>query len=167
MTKITRAKKSKDCEAYLKILALDLATQCGWAYSEPFKKIKSGTVDFKNTPFEGAGIVFLKFERWLQRFVEADLLIVEGLINQDGGQIAQQRRYGGLLAIVQKFGDEHDIPYTAEGVSTIKKFWTGSGKANKDKMVDTARKKGFNPADDNEADALALLHLAIDIYDFA
>jgi len=148
----------------MRILALDIATKCGWAYKD--KRIKSGTIDLKkDTHFDGAGVVFLKFERWLQRFLEADLIIVEGVIKQDGGQIAQQRRYGGLLAIVQKFGDKHSIPYTAEGVSTIKKFWTGSGKASKELMVETAREKGFNPRDDNEADALALLHLAIDLYE--
>lgn len=147
------------------ILAVDLGTKLGWAHAKG-KKIKSGTVHFKTEHFDGAGMVFLKFERWLQQFKSVDLLAVEGVMSHGVGQTYQQHRYGGLLAIIQKFGDTHEIPYTGEGVTTIKKFWTGSGGASKAAMVESARSRGFNPCDDNEADALALLHLVQDLYDF-
>jgi len=38
----------------------------------------------------------------------------------------------------------------------------GKGNASKDEMVASARARGHLPADDNEADALALLHWAIE-----
>lgn len=148
----------------MKILALDLGTKCGWAFHDG-KKIKHGRHNFEqNTHFDGAGMIFLKFEEWLQRFREAELIAVEGVMRHGANETMQQHRYGGLLAIVQKFGEKYRIPYTGEGVTTIKKFWTGSGKANKDAMVDEAIKRGFNVKYDDEADALGLLHLILDRY---
>ncbi len=47
-------------------------------------------------------------------------------------------------------------------VGTIKKHATGKGNASKQEMVACARARGHQPADDNEADALALLYLAAD-----
>lgn len=42
-------------------------------------------------------------------------------------------------------------------VGAIKKHATGKGNANKEQMVEAVRALGFHPADDNEADAIALL----------
>ena len=47
-------------------------------------------------------------------------------------------------------------------VGTIKKFLTGQGNANKQAIIDAARARGFAPADDNEADAIAILLWAIE-----
>jgi len=46
-------------------------------------------------------------------------------------------------------------------VGTIKRHVTGKGNADKEAVIDAVRRLGFAPADDNEADALALLHWAI------
>ena len=46
-------------------------------------------------------------------------------------------------------------------VGTIKRHVTGKGNADKQAVIEAVRKLGFAPADDNEADALALLHWAI------
>jgi Holliday junction resolvasome RuvABC endonuclease subunit len=42
-------------------------------------------------------------------------------------------------------------------VGTIKKHATGKGNAPKQAMIHAACKRGFSPADDNEADAIAIL----------
>ena len=47
-------------------------------------------------------------------------------------------------------------------VGTIKKHATGKGNAGKSEMIVAAKVRGHNPVDDNEADALALLHWAIE-----
>jgi Holliday junction resolvasome RuvABC endonuclease subunit len=49
-------------------------------------------------------------------------------------------------------------------VGTIKKFISGKGNANKQQVIDEIKKRGHMPNDDNEADALALLYLAIENY---
>ena len=46
-------------------------------------------------------------------------------------------------------------------VGTIKRHIAGKGNADKQAVIDAVRRLGFQPADDNEADALALLHWAI------
>ena len=46
-------------------------------------------------------------------------------------------------------------------VGTIKRHATGKGNAGKDEVIAAMRARGFAPADDNEADALALLDWAM------
>jgi len=69
--------------------------------------------------------------------------------------------YGGFLAHLTAWCEHHQIPYQGVPVGTIKKHATGKGNANKDAMISSARALGFDPQDDNEADALALLAFAI------
>jgi Holliday junction resolvasome RuvABC endonuclease subunit len=47
-------------------------------------------------------------------------------------------------------------------VGTIKRHATGRGNADKDAVIAAVRALGFNPEDDNEADALALLDWALE-----
>jgi hypothetical protein len=54
--------------------------------------------------------------------------------------------------------EERGIPYEAVPVGTLKKFWTGKGNASKGEMIEAARERGFEPASDNEADAIAGWH---------
>ncbi|MCZ8278973.1 MAG: hypothetical protein O9313_11610, partial [Acetobacteraceae bacterium] len=58
--------------------------------------------------------------------------------------------------------EEHAIAYQGVPVGTIKRYATGRGNADKAAMVAAMRARGFTPADDNEADALALLLWATD-----
>ena len=47
-------------------------------------------------------------------------------------------------------------------MGTIKKHATGKGNASKTEVIDAMRALGHPVTDDNEADALALLHWALD-----
>jgi len=47
-------------------------------------------------------------------------------------------------------------------VGTIKRHATGKGNADKAAMMAAARARGFSPADDNEADAIAILLWALE-----
>ncbi len=53
------------------------------------------------------------------------------------------------------------MPHQEVPVGTIKRFATGDGNADKDAVIDAIRARGSTPADDNEADALAILLCAI------
>jgi Holliday junction resolvasome RuvABC endonuclease subunit len=58
--------------------------------------------------------------------------------------------------------EDNNIPYQGVSVGTIKKFATGSGNADKNAVKRAVREKwGFKPKDDDEADALALLHFLL------
>ena len=54
------------------------------------------------------------------------------------------------------------MPYQGVPVGTIKRHATGKGNAPKEAMIAAARGRGFSPADDNEADAIALLLWAVE-----
>ena len=57
--------------------------------------------------------------------------------------------------------DEHG-DWIGVPVGTIKRHATGKGNADKAAMVAAVRARGFSPADDNEADAIAILLWALE-----
>jgi ABC-type sugar transport system ATPase subunit len=61
------------------------------------------------------------------------------------------------LATLTAWAELRGVPYEGVPVGTIKRHATGKGNADKDAMIAAARARGFSPADDNEADAIALL----------
>ena len=69
--------------------------------------------------------------------------------------------YGGFLAHLTAWCEHHRIPYQGVPVGTIKKHATGLGNASKAAMIAAMQAKGYPVTDDNEADALALLHWAL------
>ena len=70
--------------------------------------------------------------------------------------------YGGFLAHLSAWCEERGVAYEGVPVGTIKRFATGRGNADKAAMIAAVRARGFAPADDNEADAIALLLWATD-----
>ena len=73
-------------------------------------------------------------------------------------------RYGGFLATHTASCEQNGIPYEGVPVGTIKRHITGKGSADKAAVIAAVRARGFNPADDNEADAIAILLWAIDTH---
>lgn len=106
---------------------------------------------------------FLRFKRWLTDIKHSvdgiDLVHFEEVRRHAG--IDAAHAYGGFMAHLTAWCEHHNIPYQGVPVGTIKKHATGKGNASKDDMIAAMAKRGFAPVDDNEADALALLHWAI------
>ena len=65
--------------------------------------------------------------------------------------------YGGFMAHLTAWCEQHGVPYAGVPVGTIKRFVTGKGNADKAAVIAAVRALGYFPVDDNEADALALL----------
>ncbi len=145
------------------LLALDLGTSAGWALHNT-AGVASGTVSLKHTRYDGGGMRFLRFRRWLEQLdVEAgpfEAVYFEEVRRHAGTDAAHV--YGGLLGVLTAWCEEYLVAYQGVPVGTIKRFATGKGNADKAAMVDAVRAKGFNPADDNEADAIAILLWALD-----
>jgi len=145
------------------ILSLDLGTQTGWALRQPDGAITSGVEAFKPGRFEGGGMRFLRFKRWLTELKQTtdglDAVYFEEVRRHAGVDAAHL--YGGFLAHLSAWCEHHAIPYQGVPVGTIKKHATGKGNAGKTDMVNAMRARGFQPVDDNEADALALLLWAL------
>ena len=70
--------------------------------------------------------------------------------------------YGGFMATLTAWAEHHEIPYQGVPVGSIKRFITGKGNADKAAVIAAIRARGFEPDDDNEADALAILLWAED-----
>jgi len=146
------------------IIALDLGTTTGWALRGFDGLITSGTVSFKPSRYDGGGMRYLRFTNWL---TELDRLTgpiatiwFEEVRNHKGVDAAHV--YGGLMASLTSWAELRGIPYEGVPVGTIKRHATGKGNANKQAMIDAACARGFSPADDNEADAIAILLWAIE-----
>jgi Holliday junction resolvasome RuvABC endonuclease subunit len=148
-------------EAIVKILALDMATRAGWATNVYGKK--SGYVEFNQKRGESPGMRFLRCRAWLKEMLtllggSIDLVVYE-LPHHRGG--AATVVTVGLMAEVLSFAAENGIETMAVHSATLKKFATGSGRANKKDMVRAAKRLGWDDVeDDNEADASLLLGFA-------
>ena len=141
------------------ILALDLGTQTGWALRTGEDRILSGTITFKPSRFEGGGMRYIRFTDWLAEIaMHSDgvrRVVFEEVRRHAGTDAAHV--YGGFLATLTSWCEEYEVPYQGVPVGTIKRFATGRGNADKAAVIAAMQARGFHPADDNEADALALL----------
>jgi hypothetical protein len=145
------------------LLALDLGQRTGWAARSRDGAIASGVHEFRPGRFEGGGMIWLRFRAWLQEIDETaggvGVVVFEEVVAHRG--VAASHCYAGFLAHLTAWAEANKIPYQGVPVGTIKWHIAGKGNADKVAVMAAVRKLGFAPADDNEADALALLDWAI------
>ena len=148
----------------LTVLAIDLGTTTGWALRARDQQIAHGFISLKPQRFEGGGMRFLRFKRWLSELkdmaTDIHAVYFEEVRRHAGVDAAHV--YGGLMATLTTWCEHHKVPYQGVPVGTIKKHATGKGNASKDDVIAAMRALGHPVTDDNEADALAILHWAID-----
>lgn len=146
------------------VLCLDLGTTTGWAIHSKQGVITSGTISFKNDRWQGGGMRFLKFNRFLNELNEnagpISMVFFEEVRRHMGVDAAHA--YGGFMAHLTAWCEQQNIAYEGVPVGTIKRHATGKGNANKTMMIESANARGHMPADDNEADALALVYWAME-----
>ena len=70
---------------------------------------------------------------------------------------AAAHTYGAFLGQLSAWCERRGVVYQGVPVATIKKHATGKGNAGKELVIAAMQRMGYQPADDNEADALALL----------
>jgi len=141
------------------ILTLDLGTRSGWAHSDCSGVITSGVAEFRTDRWQGGGMRFLRFRAWLDEMHRLtggfDLLVYEQVRRHAGADASHL--YGGWLAILTAWCEQRGFAYQGVPVGTIKRHVTGKGNADKAAVIAAIRARGFDPTDDNEADALAIL----------
>ena len=112
---------------------------------------------------------YLRFKRWITEVKQSadglNAVFFEEVRRHAGVDAAHA--YGGFMAHLTAWCEHHQIPYQGVPAGTIKKHATGKGNASKDDVIASVRARGHAPADDNEADALALLYWAIEHHDAA
>lgn len=142
-----------------RILALDLGTTSGWAQVRSGLLV-SGVVSFRGGRYEGGGMRFVRFQRFLSHLPRPELVVFEEVRQHKATDAAHV--YGGLMATLTSWCEEGKIPYEGVPVADIKRFAAGRGNANKEAVIEGVRKLGHKPHDDNEADAIALALLTVE-----
>lgn len=160
----------------MNLLCLDLGSKTGWAFRTKEGRVFHGVFAPKAGRFEGGGMRYLKFSRWLDEVTgnqwepgklfhelkDNRLLVVFEEVRRHQG-VDAAHVYGGFLAHLTAWCDERGVPYQGVPVGTIKKHATGKGNASKDEVIAAMRRAGHSDIeDDNEADALAIMGWAIE-----
>jgi len=152
--------------AHPTILAVDLGTVTGWATRLSAGEIQSGTVSFRPSRYDGGGMRYLRFRAWLDDIATnapgLSAIYFEEVRRHVGTDAAHI--YGGLLATLTSWCEQSHIAYQGVPVGTIKKFIAGKGNADKQAVINAVRARGHQPADDNEADAIAILLWSIETH---
>lgn len=143
----------------MKILALDPATNCGFAHSDG----AFGTWDLSIRRDESRGMRLIRLRGKLNEFKgQVDLVVFEAARNagpkMQGALVVQSE----LQSVVVVWCEDNKVEYKGVSPSEVKKHATGKGNAGKDQMVAAAVSKwpSRKIGDDNMADALWILDLA-------
>ena len=138
------------------ILALDMASHCGWAFQSATGEISSGVSVFLETLHPGAR--WDRFTEWLGTNL-ADLVVYEEPIVHFKHRNGLGLGYG-FEAVLQLHCHRNGIRAHGVNVSRLKKWATGHGNADKALMLRFAASMGWTMTDDNEVDARWLLEYA-------
>jgi hypothetical protein len=146
------------------MLALDLGTTTGWALRGHDGLITTSTASFKPGRYDGGGMRYLRFTNWLTELDRLSGPISAVYFEEVRRHAATDAAhiYGGFLACLTAWCEERGLAYQGVPVGTIKRHVTSKGNADKQAVIEAVRARGFTPADDNEADAIALLLWAIE-----
>lgn len=145
------------------ILAFDAGGKTGWA-SFKNERLESGVATFALKRGESKGMIYILFNAFLHKIldlIKPDLVIFEQTFSI--GRAAQETMIG-MNTRIQEACEKRGIDCTFVYPNQLKKYATGSGKANKEDMVKKANDKWpyLNIQDHNQADALFLLQWARD-----
>ncbi len=141
----------------VKILALDVATHCGWAVDRSIY----GVWDLTPKRDESAGMRLIRFRYKLKEIIAKENIELVVFERPGGRHVGVVIVHSELQGQVKVVCEDLGIQYRGYSSQEIKKFATGKGNANKAAMIEAAREKyGYKGSDDNEADALHLLYLA-------
>lgn len=146
------------------ILALDLATATGWC---------AGVPDNPNPDFghfvipptgDDVGAFGLKFAEWFKAHIERlkpELIIFEAPILPKQCQPMTARKLMGLAFMVEMMARHRNIRCREGRASTVKKYFAGSGRAQKADTMAMCRRYGWQVKTYDEADACALWAYAV------
>lgn len=149
----------------MRILALDVASKTGWALSHGDAMIASGCWDLTPKRDESRDMRLIRFENKLNEIDKSgvDLVAYEHTVGLYVGAIMVQSELHGIL----KRWCQMRVPmvqYAAYSAAEIKKFATGKGNAKKDVVLAAVCRRWKVVASEDEADAIALLQLAMESY---
>lgn len=144
------------------VLALDVASHTGY-----YSVYESGTWNFTESKGRNGNKMHGAFRVMLVAFIRR--YGIRRIVAEDvsvNRHFYDMRRLAELRGILLEVCDELDLPEPEfVNPSTLKKFATGNGRADKAAMMRACEEKyGFCAADDNVADACLLYHFYIRKY---
>jgi crossover junction endodeoxyribonuclease RuvC len=143
----------------MKIVALDLSlTETGWARSGG----EYGTITGCDlTGMDRIDRILATIGRTVG---DADLVVLEGYSFASRGRaILSIAELGGVVRWTMRYN--WGLPYVEVPPASRAKYATGKGNASKDLvLVEAVKRLGYSGSNHNEADALWLLHMALDHY---
>lgn len=144
----------------MSVLALDLGTRAGYAVLRGDNRVEHDTINCQPRGGELPSIRWVIFRRALldikTRNPDITEIVYEDVKRHAGTTAAHV--YGGFKAHLEYFCHHHGIEPVGVGVGVWKKAFTGNGSAKKEDVIAQCRELGFKPANDNEADAIGILH---------
>lgn len=94
-----------------------------------------------------------------------EVIAVEGYsLGTFGGGILSKIRLGEIGGVLRLRWFEQGIPYVEIPPTSLKRFATGNGNADKDRMLEAAKQLGATPRNHDEADAFHLRRMALAAY---
>jgi Holliday junction resolvasome RuvABC endonuclease subunit len=138
----------------MNILALDIATNTGWC-----TKTSYGTWNLKPNRGESEGMRVVRFKAKVREMINLEQI---GVISYE--RVAGQHKSSIIVAsemvgVLKDLCLELGIELCSYSAKEIKSFATGKGNANKEAMMRAAIDQGYQPGDDNAADAIHLFNL--------
>lgn len=140
----------------LKILALDIATITGWK-----TETSSGTWNLKPNRGESDGIRLVRFKSKVNELIKLEGITLVSYERPAGLHKSSIMVASEMIGVLKDLCMEKSVDLACYSATEIKKYATGKGNANKEAMIKAAIELGFNPKDDNEADAIHLYNLTI------
>jgi hypothetical protein len=139
------------------ILAIDLGTKISWAIRAPDGGVISSSDDIAER-YKGSGMAFWKFRLWLDKINRdardndgsVDIVFIEG----------DARVFHKWLTHLQEFAERSGVPVRSVKAGAVKKSATGNGGASKEAVCDAIKAMAYQPGNEDEAMAIALLLLA-------
>ena len=140
-----------------KILALDVATHCGWAISREVY----GVWDLTPRRDESIGMRLIRLRSKLKEIIQSEnisLVVFERPGGRNQGAVIVHSELQGQVKVVC---EDMNVQYRGYSSKEIKVFATGKGNSGKPLMIQKAKERlGYTGNSDDEADALWLLELA-------
>ncbi len=144
----------------MNILALDCASKTGFA-TQIDGVIESGVQDFTKRRGETNGILFMRFNKWLndmQSLAEFDVIVAEKAHHRGG---AATEIGVGLFTRAMEFAAKVNAEFMPVHSGSLKKFYVGKGNCSKPEMMKVFEERcGRKAISSDEADAHGLLMFA-------
>lgn len=139
-----------------KLLSLDVATKTGWKTASA-----SGVWDLKPNRGESEGMRVVRFKSKVRELIVLEGITIISYERPAGMHKGSIMVASEMIGVLKDLCIELNVDLACYSASEIKKHATGKGNANKDAMIAKAVELGFNPKDDNEADAIHLYNLSV------